>query len=155
MVQLQKPYERFKAWQACHALALTVYRLTAAFPKDERYGLVSQMRRAAFSAAANIAEGSAKRGPAEFRRYLDIAIGSLSELAYATRLAGDLQYVSEGDHVRLGTAVEDASKLTWGLYRAMRAGASRRVLPARWRTMHPSVGVHSRRRGEYRDLGHL
>lgn len=88
------------------------------------------MRRAAFSAAANIAEGSAKRGPAEFRRYLDIAIGSLSELAYATRLAGDLQYVSEGDHVRLGTAVEDASKLTWGLYRAMRAGASRRVLPA-------------------------
>ncbi|PYO62354.1 MAG: hypothetical protein DMD70_05625 [Gemmatimonadetes bacterium] len=59
------PYERFTAWKACHELALAVYRATRSFPKEELFGLTSQMRRAAFSAAANIAEGSAKRGSAE------------------------------------------------------------------------------------------
>ena len=63
------PYERLTAWQCCHALFLEIYRVTAGFPKSELYGLTSQMRRAAFSAAANIAEGSAKRGPHEFRRF--------------------------------------------------------------------------------------
>lgn len=54
------PYERFDAWQACHKLTLTTYALTSEFPRHELYGLTSQMRRAAFSAAANIAEGSAR-----------------------------------------------------------------------------------------------
>ncbi len=130
MDHLQKPYERFTAWQACHRLALLVYRITRVFPKSEQYGLVSQMRRAAFSAAANIAEGSAKRGPAEFRRFLDISIGSLSELSYATRLASDLEYVDAEQYARLGSAVVDASKLTWALYRSMQHGASPRRLPA-------------------------
>src|SRR6266704_2236432 len=76
------PYERFHAWRACDELVLAVYRITCACPRAELYGLTSQARRAAFSAAANIAEGSAKRGRAEFCRYLDIAIGSLSELSY-------------------------------------------------------------------------
>ena len=56
------PYERFDAWKKCHDLVLAIYTITDAFPADERYGLVSQLRRAAFSAAVNIAEGSAKRG---------------------------------------------------------------------------------------------
>jgi len=56
------PYERFAAWRECHALALEVYRATRVFPKDELYGLTSQARRAAFSAAANIVEGSPPRG---------------------------------------------------------------------------------------------
>ena len=70
------PFERLEAWKACHQLVLSVYRASDAFPKHELYGLTSQARRAAFSAAANLVEGSAKRGPAEFRRYADIAIGS-------------------------------------------------------------------------------
>ena len=69
------PYERFQAWKLSYQLTLDVYRLTASFPKHELYGLTSQSRRAAFSVVANIAEGSAKRGPREFRRYLDIALG--------------------------------------------------------------------------------
>src|SRR6266702_4105443 len=89
------PYERFQAWQACDALALAVYHVTRSFPRSELYGITSQARRAAFSAAANIAEGSAKRGRAEFRRYLDIAIGSLSELSYALRLAWKLEHLPE------------------------------------------------------------
>ena len=55
------PYERFEAWQRCHELVLEIYTVTATFPKEEKYGLTSQSRRAAFSAAANIAEGSARR----------------------------------------------------------------------------------------------
>ncbi|HEX9705316.1 MAG TPA: four helix bundle protein [Gemmatimonadales bacterium] len=81
------PYERFDAWRTCHELVLATYRLSATFPKHELYGVVSQMRRAAFSAAAHIAEGAAKRGRAEFRRYLDITLGSLFR-AVVRRSAG-------------------------------------------------------------------
>src|SRR5690349_9095926 len=99
------PYERFQAWRACDDLTVAVYQATEAFPRHERYGLTSQARRAAFSAPANIAEGSAKRGGREFRRYLDITIGSLSELAYALHLARRLGYLSatgwgDLDHLR-------------------------------------------------------
>src|SRR5438477_12963913 len=79
------PYERLHAWRECHALALAVYRATKGFPAEERYGLTSQMRRAGFSAAVNIVEVSARRGPREFRRVLDIALSSLTEVGSALR----------------------------------------------------------------------
>ena len=113
------PYERFHAWQACDALVGAVYRLTGGFPRHELYGLTSQARRAAFSAAANIAEGSAKRGVAEFRRYLDIAIGSLSELSYTLRLSLKLGYLVESDWQELDALRGSASRLTWQLYEAV------------------------------------
>lgn len=113
------PYERFQAWQACDELVIAVYRVTRSFPRDELYGLTSQARRAAFSAAANIAEGSAKRGPREFRRYLDIAIGSLSELSYAIRLSSKLGYVPQADTEELDRLHGSASRLTWRLYEAV------------------------------------
>ena len=78
-----KPYERIIAWEHCHRLALFTYQVTCTFPKPELYGITSQMRRAAVSAPANIAEGVAKRGRTEFRRFLDLALGSLSELSYS------------------------------------------------------------------------
>jgi hypothetical protein len=74
------PYERFEAWKVSHELALAVYSATRGWPRSELYGLTSQLRRAALSAPTNIAEGCAKRGPAEFRRFLDYSLGSLSEL---------------------------------------------------------------------------
>jgi len=114
-----KPYERFEAWQLCHQLTLAVYRATGTFPAEERYGLVAQARRAAFSAPANIAEGSAKRGRAEFRRYLDIAIGSLSELSYTLRLSQDLGYLNDTSASELFALRERASQITWSLYRSM------------------------------------
>jgi four helix bundle protein len=113
------PYERFQAWQACDELVIAVYRATGAFPRNELYGLTSQARRAAFSAAANIAEGSAKRGPAEFRRYLDISLGSLSELSYTLRLSFKLTYLSESDWQELDALRGSASRLTWRLYEAV------------------------------------
>jgi len=88
------PHEKLRAWQACHELALAVYRVSDRWPRTEQYGLTSQVRRAAFSAASNIAEGSAKRGAKDFARFLDISLGSLAELEYSFRLAEDLGYLS-------------------------------------------------------------
>ena len=88
------PYERLTAWQAAHQLVLAVYRATETFPKSELYGLTSQLRRAVFSVAANIVEGAAKRGNGEFRRFLEIAIGSLSEVSYTVLLGKDLGILS-------------------------------------------------------------
>lgn len=110
------PFERLRAWKACDDLAVAVYKATAAFPRCELYGLTSQARRAAFSAAANIAEGSAKRGSREFRRYLDISIGSLSEVAYILHIARRLEYLPLEEWRALDQLREKASKLTWHLY---------------------------------------
>src|SRR5213594_2979631 len=109
------PYERLTAWQSAHELALAIYRATDAFPPSERYGLTSQLRRGAFSVAANIAEGAAKRGNGEFRRFLDIAIGSLSEVSYTILLAKDLGILKPEDVQRLEDIRARTSKLTWGL----------------------------------------
>jgi four helix bundle protein len=114
------PFERFHAWRACHRLAVAVYRATAFFPREERYGLSAQARSAAFSAAANLAEGSAKRGKREFRRYLDISLGSLSELAYCLQLAKDTEMVGPETWAALDAMREEAGKLTWLLYRSLR-----------------------------------
>jgi four helix bundle protein len=113
------PYERFDAWRFAHHLTLEVYAATRDFPLQERFGLTSQARRAAYSAAANIAEGSAKSGPREFRRYLDISLGSLSELAYALRLARDLGFLSEDRWRKVENLRDEAGKLCWGLYRSL------------------------------------
>ena len=118
------PYERFTAWKTCHALVIAIYKATERFPRDERYGLTSQMRRAAFSAAVNIAEGAAKRGSAEFRRFLDISLGSLSELSYEITLARELGMLSPEAAEGLSDLHTRASQLVWRLYEAVsrRAG---------------------------------
>lgn len=76
------PYERFDAWKTAHTLALAIHRQTADWPKEERFALTAQIRRAAFSIPANVVEGQARRGPREFRRFLDIAWSSLPEVGY-------------------------------------------------------------------------
>jgi four helix bundle protein len=120
-----KRYERLEAWTSAHQLVLMTYQVTKAFPRDELYGLTSQARRAAFSIAANIAEGSAKRGPREFRRFLDISIGSLAELSYTFQLARDLSLVDAETWTRLEAQRDLVGKLTWGLYRSIRQLATR------------------------------
>ena len=115
-----KRYESLEAWQAAHQLVLLTYRVTKTFPREELYGLTSQARRAAFSVAANIAEGCGKKGPREFRRYLDIALGSLSELSYIFRLVNDLELLETSKWNELDEAREKAGQLTWGLYRSVR-----------------------------------
>ena len=120
-----KRHEKLQAWAACHELTLTVYRLTAKWPLVERYGLTAQARRAAYSAGANIAEGAAKRGSREFRRHLDMALGSLAELAYALELARDLDYTARAEWGEVEALRDRAGRLTWGLYRAVSRRAAR------------------------------
>jgi four helix bundle protein len=115
-------HERLKSWLACHELVLAIYRSTSTWPKREQYGLTAQIRRAAYSAAANIAEGSAKRGNREFGRYLDIALGSIAELTYILLLARDLRYVRREEWGELEALRDHAGRLTWGLYRSVRRG---------------------------------
>jgi len=115
------PYEKLLAWKECHQLALAVYRVTRSFPADERYGLTSQTRRAAFSAAVNIVEGSSRRGRKEFRRFLDIALASLSEVGYAMRFAKEAGLLNETDWATLNDHHSRARFLTWQLYRSLAA----------------------------------
>ena len=90
-----KDYRKIQAWQRSHALTVEIYRLTKHFPKDEMFGLTSQMRRAASSIPANIAEGSGRDGDAELKRFLTIALGSASELDYFILLCGELGYIDQ------------------------------------------------------------
>ena len=114
------PFERLSAWQASHRLALEVYRATQSWPRQEIYGLTSQARRAAVSVSANIAEGSAKRGRREFGRFLDVALGSLSELTCLLRLSLDLGFMSMDEWHAVETVRCETGRLLWGLYRRMR-----------------------------------
>jgi four helix bundle protein len=111
------PYEKYEAWKASHLLALEVYQITEHWPRTELYGLTAQIRRAALSVPANIAEGAAKLGPREFRRYLDIALGSLSELSYLLLFGRDRLLLETVEWERLDALRNQAGKLLWGLYR--------------------------------------
>ena len=113
-------YRDLLAWQECHKLVLDVYQATRTFPKHELYGLTSQTRRAAFSAAANMVEGSSRRGRNEFRRFLDIAVGSLSELEYAIEVANALGYLEPAVNAALVAQQRRARFLTWKLHASLR-----------------------------------
>lgn len=113
------PYEGPAAWRRSHELVLAVYQITGGWPKSEMYGLVAQARRAAFSVPANIAEGCAKRGSKEFRRFLDFSLGSLSELAYCLHLARDLKYLNIKQWEHADSLRSHAHLLTWRLYSAV------------------------------------
>jgi four helix bundle protein len=111
------PYEKYDAWKVSHSLALEVYRTTEEWPKSELYGLTAQTRRAALSVPTNIAEGAAKLGAREFRRYLDISLGSLSELSYLLRFSHDRHLLQPAEWERLDSLRNRAGQLVWRLYR--------------------------------------
>jgi four helix bundle protein len=103
-----KSFEQLIVWQKAHQFVLGVYRFTDAFPRSEIYGLTSQLRRAAVSIPANIAEGFKKRGRPDKVRFLNIAQGSLEECRYYLILAKDLNY---GETTQLSSRLEEISKL--------------------------------------------
>jgi four helix bundle protein len=91
----QRPYEKLVAWQRSDELCQHVYQLTKQFPSDERFGLVSQMRRASYSIPMNLAEGNGRRSNKEKCRFIEIGIGSLEELHYQSKLSHSLGYLSK------------------------------------------------------------
>ena len=114
-----RPHERFDAWKFCFQLTLRVYAESRDWPRNEMFGLTSQVRRSAVSAVANIVEGAAKRGRREFRRYLDISSGSLAELGCLLDLARELGYTTEARWRSVSTEWEKAARTTMALNRAM------------------------------------
>ncbi|MGB3143327.1 MAG: four helix bundle protein [Maribacter sp.] len=92
-----RDYKKYTVWKLGHEVTLDIYRLTQRFPKEESYGLTSQMRRSSSSIPANIAEGCGRESDAEFKRFLTISQGSASELEYFTILAKDLNYMNNDD----------------------------------------------------------
>jgi four helix bundle protein len=92
-----RDYKKYNVWKLGHEVTLDIYRLTQRFPKEESYGLTSQMRRSSSSIPANIAEGCGRESDAEFKRFLTISQGSASELEYFTILAKDLNYMNNDD----------------------------------------------------------
>ncbi len=106
-----KNFRDLQVWHKAHSLTLASYRVTSTFPKQEMYGLTSQMRRCAASVAANIAEGCGKRGNGEFYRFLNIALGSASELEYHFLLARDLNFFSEECYKYLNNSVVEIKRM--------------------------------------------
>jgi four helix bundle protein len=106
-------FSKLQVWKRSHALTLAVYELTKAFPAEERFGLISQLRRAASSVPTNIAEGSKRRSPGEFARFLNIAEASLSEAEYLLVLGRDLHYAPVE---RIRPLLKEASEIARMLY---------------------------------------
>jgi four helix bundle protein len=106
-----KDFRELKVWQKAHELTLKSYKVTANFPREEMFGLSSQIRRAAASMPANIAEGCGRGGDAEFGRFLQIAMGSASELEYHFLLSRDLNFLSSEEYLKLESEVIEVKKM--------------------------------------------
>jgi len=117
-------FRRLNVWEKAHELTLEVYRVTARFPKEELYALTSQLKRAASSVAANIAEGCGRGSEADFARFLLIAMGSASELEYHLLLARDLKFLSETDYQRLDTGTTEVKRMLASLIGQTRGSAA-------------------------------
>ena len=100
-------------------LVVLIYNLTKSFPKDEMYGLVSQMRRASVSAPSNIAEGASGRTKDQFKNYLGIAIGSLNELNTQVEIALRIGYLIKTDHDKAQELLDECLAVTYGLKRSL------------------------------------
>lgn len=110
-----KDFRELKVWHKAHELALAVYKESRGFPKVELYGLTSQARRAGASIAANIAEGCGRQGDNEFRRFLQIAMGSANELDYHVLLAKDLGFLPLSGHDALVGLIAEVKRMLWAL----------------------------------------
>ena len=115
-----KNYEELEVWQKAHALTVRLYEATATFPRSEMFGLTSQIRRASGSIGANLAEGCGPWNEAELARYVQIAMGSASELQNHLRLARDLGFLSESAYSPLLQAVISIRQMLTALLQTLR-----------------------------------
>jgi four helix bundle protein len=125
------PYRTLKAWQHAQRLAVECAKAALQFPDYEQTGLADQLRRAAYSVVLNIAEGSARRGTREYRRFLDTANASLAEVETALGLARELGYVEPPSFGRLEALATETGKTLFGLLRKISASAARSLPPNR------------------------
>jgi four helix bundle protein len=115
-----RSFRELEVWQKAHALVLDVYRVTETFPDRERFGIVGQLRRAATSIPANIAEGFGRRTTKELLQSLTISNGSLEETRYFLILSSDLKYMSTGDYDRLNRQCDSVAQMLSALARSLK-----------------------------------
>lgn len=115
-----RDHTKLRAFVLADEVAVLIYRITRGFPKEEVYGLTSQMRRAAVSVPSNIVEGCARESQAEYLRFLEIAFGSLRELHYQFGLARRLEYADEATAPSCDAKMAEAEKVLGALVRSMR-----------------------------------
>jgi len=120
-MSMEKPHKKLNVWQEAMKVAQRVYKLTDSFRTDERFGLVSQMRRAAVSVPSNIVEGAARQGKKEFKNFLSVAQGSLSELDTQLELAFLLGYLKKSAYEELSGQLLSVDKMLSGLIRSLKA----------------------------------
>lgn len=116
-----KDFKPLEVWRAAHQLTLSIYSATSIFPKHELFGLTRQLRCAAASIGANIAEGCGRGGQVEFNRFLQIAIGSSSEVEYELLLARDLHYLPADIHQSLEKEVQSVRRMLAALCRSIQS----------------------------------
>lgn len=109
-----RDFKKLQVWEKSHLLTLEIYKTTSLFPKDELYGLVSQMRRSSSSIPTNIAEGCGRESNIELNRFLTIAKGSASELEYQLLLAKDLNYIDSVAFLSLNEKINQIRKMIYG-----------------------------------------
>lgn len=115
-----RDHRKLRAFELADGLVLAVYRLTRRFPDDERFGLTSQLRRAAVSVASNIVEGSARSGLADYIRFLDMAYGSVKEVEYQLTIAERLDFAEQDTLAPVLDRATETSKVLHGLIRSLR-----------------------------------
>src|SRR5271165_4637507 len=115
-------FKDLKVWSKAHALTLAIYKSTRQFPREEIYGLTSQMRRASASIGANIAEGCGRRSDPEMNRFIQIARGSVSELEYHLLLARDLRFLSVEEFEDLEAKVFEVQRMLASLSQRLKGG---------------------------------
>jgi four helix bundle protein len=114
-------FRNLVVWQKGHELTLRVYQATGTFPKHELFGLTSQMRRAASSVPTNIAEGCGRGSDADFARFLQMAMGSASELEYQLLLSRDLNYLAPDNYEQMNEGVAEVKRMLAGLMQRVRS----------------------------------
>ncbi len=112
-----KDFRQLRAWEKAHQLTLAVYGLTSGFPNDEKFGLTSQVRRCSASIAANIAEGCGRTNDGDFCRFLDVAMGSTTELDYHLLLARDLGLIDKRKYDEFHTRIFEVKRMLSTLIR--------------------------------------
>ena len=113
-------YKNLRVWQKADELAFAVYKMTRKFPKDELYGITSQLRRAAVSIPTNIVEGYARKGNKELTHFLSIAMGSLAETEYLIEFSSKLGYLSANDVSELEALRAETGKMLWQFYQKVK-----------------------------------
>ena len=106
-----RDFHQLQIWQRSHKLTLAIYKATNSFPREEVYGLTSQLRRAISSVPANICEGCGRKTDADFARFLQISVGSASEVEYELLLAHDLNYITEKDYNKFNSEIIEIRKM--------------------------------------------